>query len=246
MFLTRGFVLSCYCLCFVSGGTFALYSLICRNANVSLLQNKQLADKELSTYLIENPPERETNCRTKVWLEKNKSMHTALLVVVMLGTGMVIGDGILSPLMSVYSAISGLQLFLSKQHHEYAVVPITCFIIVCLFALQHYGTHRISFLFAPIILAWLICIGGLGIYNIARWNPSIFEALSPYCILKFLRKTKKSGWMSLGGVLLCITGSEAMFADLGHFSYLSMQIAFTLVVYPALIFGVHGSSCLPI
>lgn len=87
-----------------------------------------------------------------------------------------------------------------------AVVPITCFILVCLFALQHYGTHRVGFVFAPIVLAWLLCISTLGIYNIIHWNPHVYEALSPYYMFKFLEKTRKSGWMSLGGILLCITG----------------------------------------
>ncbi|KAF5181464.1 Potassium transporter, partial [Thalictrum thalictroides] len=123
-----------------------------------------------------------------------------------------------------------------------AVVPITCFIIVCLFALQHYGTHRIGFFFAPIVLTWLICISALGVYNIIHWNPHVYQALSPYYMYQFLKKTKKSGWMSLGGILLCITGSEAMFADLGHFSYTAIQITFTFLVYPALILAYMGQA----
>jgi KUP system potassium uptake protein len=87
-----------------------------------------------------------------------------------------------------------------------AVIPITCVILVFLFALQHYGTHRVGFLFAPIVLAWLICMSMLGLYNIIHWNPQVYRALNPYYMLKFLRKTKKSGWMSLGGILLCMTG----------------------------------------
>lgn len=87
-----------------------------------------------------------------------------------------------------------------------AVIPITCFILVCLFALQHYGTHRIGFLFAPIVLTWLLCISSLGFYNILRWNPRIYKALSPYHMLRFIQKTRLRGWMSLGGILLCITG----------------------------------------
>lgn len=87
-----------------------------------------------------------------------------------------------------------------------AVVPITCIIIVCLFALQHYGTHRVGFLFAPVVLIWLLCISALGLYNIFHWNPQIYEALYPYYMFKFLKKTRKGGWMSLGGILLCITG----------------------------------------
>ncbi|KAG9130018.1 hypothetical protein Leryth_024362 [Lithospermum erythrorhizon] len=124
----------------------------------------------------------------------------------------------------------------------YAVIPITCFILVCLFALQHYGTHRVGFWFAPVVLAWLLCISSLGLYNIFYWNPHVYEALSPYYMFKFLKKTRKGGWMSLGGILLCITGSEAMFADLGHFSYAAIQIAFTFLVYPALILAYMGQA----
>ncbi|WVZ19889.1 hypothetical protein V8G54_007211 [Vigna mungo] len=92
-----------------------------------------------------------------------------------------------------------------------AVIPITCFILVCLFALQHYGTHRVGFLFAPIVLAWLLCISTLGLYNIFKWNPHVYKALSPYYMFKFLKKTRISGWMSLGGILLCITGKYRKF-----------------------------------
>lgn len=224
------------------GGTFALYSLICRHAKVSVLPNQQIADEALSTYILEHPPERKSSSRVRVLLEGHKSLHTALLILVLLGTCMVIGDGLLTPAISVFSAVSGLELSMSKEHHQYAVIPITCFILVCLFALQHYGTHRVGFFFAPIVLAWLLCISGLGLYNIFKWNPLVYKALSPYYMLKFLKKTKKGGWMSLGGILLCITGSEAMFADLGHFSYTAIQIAFTFMVYPALILAYMGQA----
>ncbi|XP_031116180.1 potassium transporter 2-like isoform X1 [Ipomoea triloba] len=225
------------------GGTFALYSLICRHAKVSLLPNRQVSDEALSTYKREEPPERNNKVsRVKLVLEKYKFLHTALLILVLLGTCMVIGDGLLTPAISVFSAVSGLEFYMSKDHHQYAVVPITCVILVCLFALQHYGTHRIGFCFAPIVLSWLICISGLGLYNILTWNPHVYKALSPYYMFKFLKKTRKDGWMSLGGILLCITGSEAMFADLGHFSYAAIQTAFTFLVYPALILAYMGQA----
>ncbi|XP_020252789.1 probable potassium transporter 9 [Asparagus officinalis] len=224
------------------GGTFALYSLICRHANVSLLPNKQVSDEELSTYKVENSLETKDKSWIKNMLEKHKNLHTALLLVVMLGTCMVVGDGVLTPAISVFSAVSGLELSMSKEYHEYAVVPITCFLILCLFALQHYGTHRVGFLFAPIIILWLFCMATLGIYNILHWNPHVYQALSPYYMIKFLKKTKKGGWMSLGGILLCMTGSEAMFADLGHFSHSAIQIAFTALVYPALVLGYMGQA----
>lgn len=83
-----------------AGGTFALYSLICRHVKVSLLPNRQLADEAVSTYILEHPPEKEKSSWLKVVLEKSKTLHTALLVLVLLGTCMVIGDGVLTPAMS--------------------------------------------------------------------------------------------------------------------------------------------------
>ena len=81
------------------GGTFALYSLLCRHAKVSLLPNRQVADESLSTYKLENPPEKNST-RVKMYLEKHKALHTALLILVLLGTCMVIGDGLLTPAIS--------------------------------------------------------------------------------------------------------------------------------------------------
>ncbi|KAL1120422.1 hypothetical protein V6Z11_D01G164100 [Gossypium hirsutum] len=131
---------------------------------------------------------------------------------------------------------------MSKEHHKYVEVPVACIILIGLFALQHYGTHRVGFLFAPVVLVWLLCISAIGLYNIIHWNPHVYQALSPYYMYKFFRKTQRGGWMSLGGILLCITGSEAMFADLGHFSQLSIKIAFTFLVYPSLILAYMGQA----
>lgn len=132
-------------------------------------------------------------------------------------------------------------------------LPVACIILVCLFALQHYGTHRVGFIFAPVVITWLLCISVIGVYNIIHWEPTVYRALSPYYMYKFLKKTQRGGWMSLGGILLCVTGtvfskpflnlvpwsleclllqgdlfnlsgSEAMFADLGHFNQLSIQV----------------------
>ncbi|XVE67955.1 hypothetical protein DITRI_Ditri09bG0029500 [Diplodiscus trichospermus] len=165
-----------------------------------------------------------------------------LLVLALIGTCMVIGDGVLTPAISVFSAVSGLELSMSKEQHRYVEVPAACAILIFLFALQHYGTHRVGFLFAPVVVTWLLCISAIGVYNIFHWNPEVYQAFSPYYMYKFLKKTRKRGWMSLGGILLCITGSEAMFADLGHFSQLSIKIAFTFIVYPSLILAYMGQA----
>jgi KUP system potassium uptake protein len=87
-----------------------------------------------------------------------------------------------------------------------SVVLISCIVLVGLFALQHRGTQKVAFMFAPIVIIWLFSIGGIGLYNILHWNPNIYQALSPYYTVKFFRKTGKDGWIALGGILLSMTG----------------------------------------
>lgn len=106
------------------------------------------------------------------------------------------------------------------------VMLIACCILVGLFTLQHYGTHRVAFLFAPVVIIWLISIAGIGIYNIIRWNPKIWHAISPYFIYKFFRETGKDGWISLGGILLCMTG-------MWHSEITGLIREFYMVVNPA-------------
>lgn len=98
---------------------------------------------------------------------------------------------------------------ISEKFNNFAdvEVPVACIILIGLFALQHYGTHRVGFLFAPVVLIWLLCISAIGLYNIFHWNPHVYQALSPCYMYKFVKKTQKGGWMSLGGILLCITGT---------------------------------------
>lgn len=91
------------------------------------------------------------------------------------------------------------------MHADYTVL-ISCVILIGLFALQHYGTHRVGFLFAPILIAWLISISTIGIYNTIKWNPGVIRAISPHYIYRFFKKSGKDGWSSLGGLVLCVTG----------------------------------------
>ncbi|KAG0564562.1 hypothetical protein KC19_8G120900 [Ceratodon purpureus] len=224
------------------GGTFALYALLCRHLKLSLILNQQAADEELSSYKLDHPS---TESPRGVWfrrlLEKHKFLQNGLLIVVLLGTCMVVGDGALTPALSVLSAISGIRVA-APSLHENVTVAVACCILVLLFGLQHMGTHRVSFLFAPIILAWLFCNASIGLYNLITWNPSILKALSPYYMYYFFKMDGKEGWIALGGVLLCITGAEAMYADLGHFSPKSIKLAFTGIVYPSLVVGYIGQA----
>ncbi|KAG9453523.1 hypothetical protein H6P81_006427 [Aristolochia fimbriata] len=223
------------------GGTFALYSLLCRHARLCILPNQQAADEKLSTFGAEEASRTWRNPVLKSFFEKHPKFRYALLLVVLLGTCMAIGDGILTPTISVLSAVSGLKIKIDKLHENYTVV-IACVILVALFSLQYHGTNKVAFMFAPIITAWLVCISGIGLYNIFHWNPRIVHALSPLYMFKFLKSMGKEGWISLGGVVLCITGAETMFADLGHFSPFSIKIAFTCLVYPCLVVAYMGEA----
>ncbi|KAJ6819453.1 potassium transporter 1 isoform X1 [Iris pallida] len=223
------------------GGTFALYSLLCRHARLSILPSQQDADKSLSAYHVEGAADTWECFMFKEFFNNHPSFQKGLLIVVLLGTCMAIGDGVLTPAISVLSAVSGIQVKLTHLHENY-VVAISCVILVVLFSLQHHGTRRVGFMFAPIVIAWLLCISGVGVYNIYRWNPSIFRALSPWYMYRFLKSTGLEGWISLGGVVLCITGAETMFANLGHFSSVSIKIAFTFLVYPCLILAYMGEA----
>lgn len=108
------------------------------------------------------------------------------------------------------SSFSGLQVHSSALTHG-EVVLLSCIVLVCLFTLQHWGTRRVAFLFAPVVVLWLLLLAALGIYNIVVWNPRILRALSPYYVVSFFQRTGKDGWISLGGVLLSMTGKTVMF-----------------------------------
>ncbi|XP_026380155.1 potassium transporter 4-like [Papaver somniferum] len=220
------------------GGTFALYSLLCRHVKFSLLPNRQPADEELSAY---GPSTQlAVSSRLKKFLEKHERYRTALLIVVLCGACMVIGDGILTPAISVLSSVSGLATQVKLTEAE--VNLIACGILVGLFALQRFGTHWVAFLFAPIVIIWLMSLFAIGLYNTVYWNPKIVVAMSPHYIIRFFRETGRDGWIALAGILLSITGTEAMFANLGHFTALSIRLAFAFVVYPCLVVQYMGQA----
>lgn len=228
------------------GGTFALYSLLCRHAKLSLIPNQQEADEEVSTYKVEKLCMNGANTNHKAavilsFLESNYRVRVGLLVVVLLGTCMVIGDGVVTPSISVLSAVSGINPHYIVDNQCFHVL-FTCIILVGLFSLQQYGTHRVAFLFAPIVILWLLSISSIGVYNVIQWNPTVFRALSPYYMYKFFCLTGVQHWLSFGGIALCLTGAEAMFANLGHFSPLSIKIAFTGGVYPCLVLSYMGQA----
>ncbi|XP_020537737.1 potassium transporter 11 isoform X2 [Jatropha curcas] len=122
------------------------------------------------------------------------------------------------------------------------VVFVAVVILVGLFCMQHHGIDRVGWLFAPIVLLWLLLIGGIGIFNIWKYDKGVLKAFSPVYIYRYFKRGGRNSWLSLGGIMLSITGTEALFADLSHFPVLAIQIAFTAIVFPCLIFAYSGQA----
>ncbi|OQU85023.1 hypothetical protein SORBI_3004G160000 [Sorghum bicolor] len=198
------------------GGTFALYSLISRYAKIRMIPDQQSEDATVSNYRVEAASSR---LRRAQWLkEKLESSNAAkigLFTITILGTSMVMGDGTLTPAISV------------------EVVWISVAILFLLFSVQRFGTDKVGYSFAPIISVWFVLIAGTGMYNLAAHDATVLRAFNPMYIVDYFRRNGKEAWVSLGGAVLCITGTEAMFADLGHFNIRAIQISFTCILFPS-------------
>ncbi|KAF3775182.1 putative potassium transporter 12 [Nymphaea thermarum] len=223
------------------GGTFALYSLICRHARIITIPNQHRTDEDLTTYSRHRIEEKSFAAKTKRWMEASVHRKNALLVLVLVGTCMVIGDGILTPAISVLSATGGIKVDHPKMSND-VVVIVSVIILVGLFSMQHYGTDRVGWLFAPIVLVWFISIGSIGAFNIWKYDKKVLKAFNPVYIYRYFKHGKKESWVSLGGIMLSITGTEALYADMSHFSVVAIQIAFTVIVFPCLLLAYTGQA----
>lgn len=224
------------------GGTFALYSLICRYAKVGLIPSQQAEDREVSNFRLELPSKslkRASKLKSK--LEKSNFAKFFLLFATMLGTSMVIGDGVLTPCISVLSAVNGIKAATDSMTKD-RIVWISVAILVCLFMVQRFGTDKVGYSFAPIICVWFALIGGIGVYNFIKFDPTVVKAINPKYIIDYFTRNKKQAWISLGGIVLAITGTEALFADVGHFTVQSIQISMCTVTYPALVLAYTGQA----
>ncbi|XP_077226973.1 potassium transporter 5-like [Tasmannia lanceolata] len=164
-----------------------------------------------------------------------------LLLITILGTSMVIGDGVLTPCISVLSAVGGIKES-AKSLTQDKIVIISVVILILLFSVQRFGTDKVGHSFAPIILLWFSFISVIGVYNIFKHDVRALRAFNPKYIIDYFKRNGREGWISLGGVVLCITGTEAMFADLGHFSVMAVQISFTTIVLPSLLCAYTGQA----
>jgi KUP system potassium uptake protein len=168
-------------------------------------------------------------------------LRRILLVVGIFGTCLFYGDGVITPAISVLSAIEGLEV-LSPQLKHY-VIPLTLVVLFLLFAVQKSGTGGIGRFFGPITLVWFAAIALLGISHIVS-NPAILKALSPHYALLFMYRNPGTTFIILGAVVLCVTGAEALYADLGHFGKKPIRLAWFAIVMPALTLNYFGQGAL--
>jgi KUP system potassium uptake protein len=163
------------------------------------------------------------------------------ILLALFGAGLLYGDGVITPAVSVLGAIEGL----SEQSPNFAdlIVPISVVILVGLFWVQRYGTHRIGAVFGWVMLLWFIAIGAAGIPYIVR-HPSVLAAISPHYAIAFLVHGHWTAFLLLGSVVLCITGGEALYADMGHFGKSPIRWAWTVVVFPGLLLNYFGQGAL--
>lgn len=113
------------------------------------------------------------------------------------------------------------------------IVGISVAVIVVIFCLQRLGSSRIGILYSPVLITWFLVNATIGVYNIIKWQPDIFKAVSPSYAVRYFQSGSRGAWLSLGGCVLCITGSEAMFADMGHFSHKSILVRSLLIRFKA-------------
>jgi KUP system potassium uptake protein len=157
----------------------------------------------------------------------------------LLGAALIYGDGVITPAISVLSALEGVNVV--TQSLKPFVMPIAVIILLCLFAAQKFGTEKIGRAFGPIMMLWFLVIALLGTMSIAR-HPAVLAAIDPRCAVRFMLATGRSGFLVLGGVFLCITGGEALYADMGHFGKSPIRRSWYLVVLPALLLSYAGQT----
>ncbi|MDR3395240.1 MAG: potassium transporter Kup [Parasulfuritortus sp.] len=168
-------------------------------------------------------------------------LRRRLLVIGMFGAALFYGDGVITPAISVLSAVEGLEV-VSPAFKEY-VIPLTLGILFLLFVVQKRGTTHIGRFFGPIMLVWLAVIGLLGLMQIAG-HPAVLKALSPYYAVRFTITSPGVTFVILGAIILCVTGAEALYADMGHFGKKPIRAAWFSVVMPALVLNYFGQGAL--
>jgi KUP system potassium uptake protein len=166
---------------------------------------------------------------------------TMLFTLGMIGAAMFYGDSVITPAISVLSAVEGLEL--AVPAFEHAVLPVSVVILIALFAVQSRGTARVATFFGPVMVAWFLTIAGVGIPHLHD-DPRVFAAINPLYAVSFLAQHGQIGLVTLGFVFLAVTGGEALYADLGHFGRKPIQTAWFGLVLPALVLNYFAQGSL--
>jgi KUP system potassium uptake protein len=171
-----------------------------------------------------------------------KKQHRPTIVAVgLFGAALIYGDGAITPAISVLSALEGLNM--ATPALQPYVVPAAVVILIVLFAIQSEGTSAIGRLFGPVMLVWFIAMAAMGVWGIAK-HPTVFAAVNPVYGLSYLFSHGIAGFLVLGAVFLCVTGAEALYADMGHFGSRPIKLAWFVVVFPSLIVNYAGQAAL--
>ncbi len=168
-------------------------------------------------------------------------LKSPLVLLGLFGTALLYGDGMITPAISVLSAVEGLE-FVTPIFHPY-IIPITVVIIIGLFSIQKHGTALVGKIFGPITLLWFLVLAILGVYWIIQM-PSVLHAINPHYAYKFFVHNSWHGFVVLGSVFLVVTGGEALYSDLGHFGKTPIRIAWFTVVLPCLLLNYFGQGAL--
>jgi len=174
-------------------------------------------------------------------LKGNQKKWGILTVLTASGASLLYGDGVITPAISVLSAIEGLNMATDAAANY--VVPLTCVILIALFLMQRHGTAVIGKVFGPVMIVWFGTLGTLGLLSILR-TPEILAALNPWHAINFFSFHHLHGIVSLASVVLCITGCEALYADMGHFGRLPIRLTWYGVVLPGLVLNYYGQGAL--
>ncbi|WP_342451082.1 potassium transporter Kup [Piscinibacter koreensis] len=169
------------------------------------------------------------------------ALRQRLLFIGIFGTAIFFGDGVITPAISVLSAVEGLEVA-APRLHDY-VVPVTLVVLTLLFVVQRRGTSQVGKVFGPLMAAWFGVLAVLGLMHIAT-NPRVLEALDPRYALDFLFAHAGIAFVALGAIVLCVTGAEALYADMGHFGKRPIRIAWFALAMPALVLNYFGQGAL--
>ncbi len=168
-------------------------------------------------------------------------LRRRLLFLGIFGTAIFFGDGVITPAISVLSAVEGLEVAAPGLHRY--VVPVTLVVLTALFLVQRHGTASVGKLFGPVTVLWFVVLAVLGVVHVAR-NPDVLWALSPHHALIFLTLHPGIAFIALGSIVLCVTGAEALYADMGHFGKRPIRLAWFTLVMPALVINYFGQGAM--